>query len=83
MGLAVALLMAAATVATPGAEQAGAAYNLVVIEATPGGIAIAVRAACEGLRVLLVNRTQNLGGMLSNGLNVWDTCYEGHRGDSC
>jgi len=40
---------------------------------------MAVRAAREGLRVLLVNRTQHLGGMLSNGPNVWDTCYEGHR----
>ncbi len=54
-------------------------YDLVVVEATPGGIAMAVRAAREGLSVLLVNRTQHIGGMLSNGLNVWDTSYEGKR----
>lgn len=54
-------------------------YDLVVVEATPGGIATAVRAAREGLSVLLVNRTQHLGGILANGLGVWDTQYEGKR----
>lgn len=54
-------------------------YDLVVVEATPGGIAMAVRAAREGLNVLLVNRTQHLGGILANGLGVWDTLYEGRR----
>lgn len=54
-------------------------YDLVVIEATPGGIATAVRAAREGMNVLLVNRTQHLGGILANGLGVWDTLYEGRR----
>ncbi len=53
--------------------------DVVVVEATPGGIAMAVRAAREGLRVLLVNHTQHLGGILSSGLGVWDTQYEGHR----
>lgn len=55
------------------------AFDLVVVEATPGGIATAVRAAREGLQVLLVNRTQHLGGILANGLGVWDTEYEGKR----
>ncbi|SKB00441.1 FAD dependent oxidoreductase [Prosthecobacter debontii] len=54
-------------------------YDLVVVEATPGGIATAVRAAREGLSVLLLNRTQHLGGILANGLGVWDTQYEGKR----
>lgn len=67
----------------PGAEPAEAlqkrAFDLVVVEATPGGIATAVRAAREGLQVLLVNRTQHLGGILANGLGVWDTQYEGKR----
>lgn len=54
-------------------------YDLVVIEATPGGIAMAVRAAREGGEVLLVNRTAHLGGILSSGLGVWDTLYEGRR----
>lgn len=64
---------------TAGAEPAEAlqkrAFDLVVVEATPGGIATAVRAAREGLQVLLVNRTQHLGGILANGLGVWDTQY--------
>jgi hypothetical protein len=54
-------------------------FDLVVVEATPGGIAMAVRAAREDLTVLLVNRTPHLGGMLSSGLGVWDTRYEGLR----
>lgn len=61
------------------AESVRPAYDLVVIEATPGGIATAVRAAREGLNVLLVNRTQHLGGIVANGLGVWDTLYEGRR----
>ena len=60
-------------------DQQRASFDLVVVEGTPSGIAMAVRAAREGLHVLLVNRTQHIGGMLSNGLNVWDTCYEGKR----
>jgi hypothetical protein len=61
------------------AEVDGKRFHLIVAEATPGGIAMAVRAAREGLSVLLVNRTQHLGGMLSSGLGVWDTLYEGRR----
>ncbi|TDU64596.1 FAD dependent oxidoreductase [Prosthecobacter fusiformis] len=61
------------------AEPPAATYDLIVIEATPGGIATAVRAAREGLNVLLVNRTQHLGGIVANGLGVWDTLYEGRR----
>jgi hypothetical protein len=61
------------------AEVDGHAYDLVVMEATPGGIAMAVRAAREGLSVLLVQHNHVLGGMLSNGLGVWDTLYDGHR----
>ena len=47
--------------------------DLCVYEATPGGIAMAVRAAREGLSVVLVNHNDHLGGILSNGLGVWDT----------
>ena len=54
-------------------------YDLVVMEATPGGIAMAVRAAREGLNVLLVNHNAHLGGILSSGLGVWDTLWEGKR----
>lgn len=53
--------------------------DLAVIGGTPCGIACAVRAAREGLSVVLVNRHEHLGGMLSSGLGVWDTQYEGRR----
>ncbi len=53
--------------------------DLCVYEATPGGIAMAVRAAREGLSVVLVNHNQHLGGILSSGLGVWDTLWEGKR----
>jgi len=54
-------------------------YDLVVVGGTPAGVACAVRAAREGLRVLLVNRHAHLGGILSSGLAVWDTIWEGRR----
>ncbi|MBL9130847.1 MAG: FAD-dependent oxidoreductase, partial [Verrucomicrobiaceae bacterium] len=53
--------------------------DLCIYEATPGGIAMAVRAAREGLSVALVNHNDHLGGILSNGLGVWDTLWEGKR----
>lgn len=53
--------------------------DLCVYEATPGGIAMAVRAAREGLNVVLVHHNQHIGGILSNGLGVWDTLWEGKR----
>lgn len=54
-------------------------YQLVIFGATPAGIVCAVRAAREGLSVLLVNRSQQIGGLLSNGLSVMDTLYAGAR----
>lgn len=57
----------------------GADYDLVVVGGTPGGVACAVRAAREGLRVLLVQHDQHLGGMLTNGLGQWDALYGGER----
>lgn len=54
-------------------------YDLVVTAATPGGIACALRAAREGLRVLLVERTSHVGGMWASGVQILDTRYAGHR----
>ena len=54
-------------------------YDLIVIGAPPGGVACAVRAAREGLKVLLTTHTPILGGMIANGLSVWDTIHEGKR----
>ncbi|MEZ5386685.1 MAG: FAD-dependent oxidoreductase [Prosthecobacter sp.] len=57
----------------------GQSYDLVVIGGTPGGIACAVRAAREGLSVLLVNHTQHLGGFVTSGAGGWEAPYDGLR----
>lgn len=54
--------------------------DVVVVGGTPGGLATAIRAAREGLSVVVINHTQNIGGMLTNGLGVLDTYY--HRARS-
>ncbi|HWB00577.1 MAG TPA: FAD-dependent oxidoreductase, partial [Pirellulales bacterium] len=62
------------------AEQVhGKHYDLVVIGATPGGIACAVRAARQGCATLLVQHNRHIGGMMSNGLMQWDALYGGPR----
>ena len=53
--------------------------DLLVVGATPAGIGAAVRAAREGLTVVLTNRTAHVGGMLASGLQVYDTIYQGYR----
>ncbi len=53
--------------------------DLLVYGATGGGVACAVRAAREGLRVLLVHPYQHLGGMISGGISVADTLHQGWR----
>ena len=45
----------------------------------PAGLSCAVRAAREGLAVVVVAHTPYLGGMLTSGLCVWDTQWEGRR----
>ena len=57
----------------------GTRFDLVVIGATPGGIACAVRAAREGLTVLLTNWNDHPGGFFVNGGRIQDTLYEGDR----
>src|SRR6478609_7830843 len=60
-------------------EVAGKSYDVIVVGGTPGGIACAVRAAREGLSVLLVQHNGHIGGMMTNGLTQWDALYAGHR----
>ncbi|WP_254280795.1 FAD-dependent oxidoreductase [Haloarcula marina] len=48
-------------------------YDVVVVGATPGGIAAAVRTARENLETLLVAYNQHLGGMMTGGLSYTDT----------
>ena len=54
-------------------------FGLVIYGSCSAGIACGIRAAREGLNVLLVVHTPHLGGMLTSGLCVWDTQYEGSR----
>ena len=56
-----------------------AEHDLVVIGSSPCGIACAVRAAREGLSVTLVSEGRHVGGMLSSGIGVMDTQYDGRR----
>lgn len=53
--------------------------QLLVFGATPGGIACSIRAAREGLKVALVSTSCHLGGMMVNGLGIFDTLYNGSR----
>jgi hypothetical protein len=57
----------------------GAESDVVIYGATPGGIVTAVGAARDGLSVTLVHHHRHLGGMMSNGLGVLDTIYDGKR----
>ncbi len=61
------------------ADTGSPTYDVVVYDATPGGVALSIRAAREGLKVLLVNHTPYLGGMFINGLGTMDTLYNGAR----
>jgi len=54
-------------------------YDIAIIGATPGGITCAVRAAREGLSVLLTCWNAHPGGFFVNGGNFFDTLYEGNR----
>ncbi len=49
-----------------------AKFDLCVVDATPAGIAAAVRAARAGHHVLLTQHTGHIGGMCTNGLGQWD-----------
>lgn len=53
--------------------------DLCVYSGAPAGLACAVRAAREGLTAAVVTHTPHLGGMLTSGLSVWDTQWEGSR----
>lgn len=53
--------------------------DLCVYGGTLAGVAAAVRAAREGLRVTLVNHTHHLGGMITNGIVQWDALSAARR----
>src|SRR5580704_5870697 len=47
-------------------------FDVLVYGATPSGIAAAVAAAKDGERVLLVEPSRRIGGMMTNGLSHTD-----------
>jgi len=54
-------------------------YDLLIVGATPSGIAAGVRAAREELSVLITTSNHRVGGVLSNGIGTADTMYRGVR----
>lgn len=54
--------------------------DVVVIQATPAGIAAALAAARLGSRVILTDNSAHVGGMMSNGLSVTDITTRGAVG---
>ncbi len=61
------------------ADVAGKEFDVVVVGGTSAGVMSAVRAAREGMVVLLVQHNRHVGGMMVNGLGQWDALYGGHR----
>ena len=58
--------------AVRGAERSGSVADVLVCGATPGGIAAAVAAARQGLRVVLAERGEHIGGVAAAGLHMID-----------
>ena len=54
-------------------------YDVVIIQASSGGVAAAYEAAKRGLRVALVESTTRLGGMPVNGLSASDLRGDTHQ----
>ena len=67
-----ALLARADTEAVDQADAAGIKTDVVVVGGTPAGIAAAVAAARAGSRVVLLEPTRHVGGIVSNGLTNAD-----------
>jgi len=60
-------------------EIESAVHDLVVVGATPSGIVCAIRAAREGLGVLLVSPMAHVGGFMTSGAGGWEAPYDGAR----
>jgi hypothetical protein len=63
------------TGATPSAT-----YDVVVVQASSGGVAAAIEAARRGLKVALLEPTTRVGGMPVNGLSATDLRRAEHAG---
>ena len=60
-------------------QNLAGSYDVLVVGATPAGVACALRAAREGVSVLLAEASSHVGGMWVCGVQVFDTRYAGHR----
>src|ERR1043165_9286259 len=59
----------------------GQEYDVLVYGATPAGIAAALAAAEDGGKVVLVEASRRIGGMITNGLSHTDfRTFEGLTG---
>ncbi len=52
-------------------------YDLVILGGTPGGITTAIAAAREGKQVVILERSEHIGGLPVNGLGVTDIATKG------
>jgi pyruvate/2-oxoglutarate dehydrogenase complex dihydrolipoamide dehydrogenase (E3) component len=48
-------------------------FDVVVLMATPGGIAAAISASRLGMKVVLIERTNHIGGLPANGMGETDS----------
>lgn len=55
-------------------------FDIVIVGGTPGGICTAIAAARLGSRVLLLERTEHIGGLPANGLGATDIATRGATG---
>jgi hypothetical protein len=70
---AIALLLASTPLqSAPELRSDSSTCDTLVYGGTPGGIMAAIAAAREGMKVVLVEPTRHVGGMLSGGLNATD-----------
>ncbi|MCX5682431.1 MAG: FAD-dependent oxidoreductase, partial [Planctomycetota bacterium] len=74
IALIIALGLVAAVAAPVGARaDAPLSYDIVIYGGTAGGVAAAIEAARMGKSVAIIEPTQHLGGMTTNGLSFSDT----------
>ncbi|MBZ0258143.1 FAD-dependent oxidoreductase, partial [bacterium] len=55
-------------------------YQIAVVGGTPGGIMAALTAARGGCKVVLLERTEHIGGLPANGLGATDIATRGATG---
>src|SRR5688572_5073941 len=80
--LLVAMLLFSAGCSTKAVQNAAVpkSFDVVVVQGTPGGIMSAIGAARGGNSVLLLDRTQHVGGLPANGLGATDIATRGATG---